>query len=111
MRCCWQGTYLKARERTAGDFPLVSVAVGCALRNGAIQQARLVLGGVAPVPWRSPGAEAVLEGQAPSPALATHATEAALAGVTPLSHNAFKVDIARALVARAIMAVTRLQEA
>jgi xanthine dehydrogenase YagS FAD-binding subunit len=101
----WRGTYLKARERTAGDFPLVSVAVGYALEDGAIRHARLVLGGVAPVPWPSPQAEAVLAGQAPSPALAAQAAEAALAEAQPLAHNAFKVDIGRALIARAIMAV------
>jgi xanthine dehydrogenase YagS FAD-binding subunit len=101
----WQGTYLKARERTAGDFPVVSVAVGYALDAGLIRQARLVLGGVAPVPWRSPAAEAVLEGQHPSPELAANAATAALANAQPLSHNAFKVEIGRALVERAIMAV------
>jgi xanthine dehydrogenase YagS FAD-binding subunit len=101
----WQGTYLKARERTAGDFPLVSVAVGYALDAGLIRQARLVLGAVAPVPWRSPAAEAVLEEQRPSPALAGRAAAAALAGAQPLAHNAFKVEIGRALVERAIMAV------
>jgi xanthine dehydrogenase YagS FAD-binding subunit len=101
----WQGTYLKARERTAGDFPLVSVAVGYALDAGLIRQARLVLGGIAPVPWRSPAAEAVLEGQHPSPELAANAATAALANAQPLSHNAFKVEIERTLVERAIMAV------
>lgn len=101
----WQGTYLKARERSAGDFPLVSVAVGYALAAGRIRQVRLVLGGVAPVPWRSPVAEAALEDQPPSPALAARAAAAALASAQPLSHNAFKVEIGRALVARAIMAV------
>jgi xanthine dehydrogenase YagS FAD-binding subunit len=101
----WRGTYLKARERTAGDFPLVSVAVGYALDAGLIRQARLVLGGVAPVPRRSPSAEAVLEGQRPSPDLASHAAAAALANAQPLTHNAFKVEIGRALVERAIMAV------
>jgi xanthine dehydrogenase YagS FAD-binding subunit len=101
----WRGTYLKARERTAGDFPLVSVAAGYALEDGAIRHVRLVLGGVAPVPWPSPQAEAVLAGQAPSPALAAQAAEAALAEARPLTHNAFKVDIGRALIARAVMAV------
>jgi xanthine dehydrogenase YagS FAD-binding subunit len=101
----WRGTYLKARERTAGDFPIVSVAVGYALSGDVAQQARLVLGGVAPVPWRSRAAEAVLEGQEPTPELAARATEAALANAQPLAHNAFKIDIARALVPRAIMAV------
>ena len=101
----WRGTYLKARERTAGDFPIVSVAVGYALDAGLIRQARLVLGGVAPVPWRGSAAEAALEGQRPSPELAARAAAAALAKAQPLSHNAFKVEIGRALVERAIMAV------
>lgn len=101
----WQGTYLKARERSAGDFPLVSVAVGYALDAGLIRQARLVLGGVAPVPWHSPAGEAMLEGQLPSPALAARVAAAALASAQPLSHNAFKVEIGHALVERAILAV------
>ena len=105
MPSTWRGTYLKARERTAGDFPLVSVAVGCAVEGGVIQHARLILGGVAPTPWRSPEAESVLEGQSPSPELAERAAEAALAQATPLPHNAFKLDIGRVLVARAILAV------
>jgi xanthine dehydrogenase YagS FAD-binding subunit len=101
----WQGTYLKARERTAGDFPLVSVALGYACDAGLIRQARLVLGGVAPIPWRSPAGEAVLEGQPPSSALASRAAAVALAGAQPLSNNAFKVEIGRALIERAVMAV------
>jgi len=108
MELSWRGTYLKARERTAGDFPLVSAAVGYARDTGVIQHARVVLGGVAPVPWRSPQAEAVLTGQTPSPALAARAAEAALAAAQPLRHNAFKVDIARALLTRAIMAVATM---
>ena len=109
VRPGWVGTYMKARERTAGDFPVVSVAVGYALETGVIRQARLVLGGVAPVPWRSSAAEAVLEAQHPSPELAAHAATAALAHAQPLAHNAFKVDIGRALVERAIMTVAALQ--
>ena len=108
LELSWKGTYLKARERTAGDFPLVSVAVGYALDAGAIQHARVVLGGVAPIPWRSPQAEAVLTGQSPSPELAALAAEAALTVAQPLRHNAFKLDIARALIARAIMAVATM---
>jgi xanthine dehydrogenase YagS FAD-binding subunit len=104
-RLGWQGTYLKARERTAGDFAVVSVAVGYALDTGRIRQARLILGGVGPVPWRSPAGEAALEDQLPSPALAAGAAAAALASAQPLSHNAFKVEMGRALVERAIMAI------
>jgi xanthine dehydrogenase YagS FAD-binding subunit len=108
LELSWRGTYLKARERTAGDFPLVSAAVGYALATGVIQHARVVLGGVAPTPWRSPQAEAVLTGQSPSPALAARAAEAALAAAQPLQHNAFKLDIGRALLTRAIIAVATL---
>ena len=87
------------------------MAIGYALENGAIRHARLVLGGVAPVPWRSPEAEAVLEDQSLSPELAARAAEAALAAAQPLSHNAFKVEIGRALIARAILAVAALPRA
>jgi xanthine dehydrogenase YagS FAD-binding subunit len=109
MPPAWRGTYLKTRERTAGDFPLVSAAVGYALEAGRIRQARLVLGGVAPVPWRSPEGEAVLEGQPPSPPLAARAAAAALEKAKALSHNAFKVEIGRATVERAVMIVASLQ--
>jgi xanthine dehydrogenase YagS FAD-binding subunit len=101
----WQGTYLKARERTAGDFPLVSVAVGFALSGGHIQHPRIVLGGVAPMPWRSTDAESFLLSQTASPQHAAEAADIALAGAQPLAHNGFKLDIARALIARAILTV------
>lgn len=104
----WRGTYLKARERSAGDFPLVSVAVGYALDAGVMQHVRVMLGGVAPVPWPSPAAMARLEGQSPSATLAASAADAALAAARPLRHNTFKVDIARTLISRAIMAVATL---
>lgn len=98
----WHGTFLKARERTAGDFPLVSVAAGFLVSNGTIRQARVVLGGVAPVPWRSLAAEAVLEGQTPSEEVSVQAAQAAFAAAQPLTNNDYKVDIGRTLVARAI---------
>lgn len=101
----WRGTYLKARERSAGDFPMVSVAAGFAVENGAARHVRIVLGAVAPVPWRVPAAEAVLEGQAVTPERAARAAEAALAGAQPMSGNAYKLDVARALIARALLAV------
>lgn len=111
MPLAWRGTYLKARERTAGDFPLVSVAAGYTLSDGIMRHVRLVLGGVSPMPWRSQAAEAVLDGQRFSPELAIQAAQAALAAAQPLPHNAYKVDIARASIQRAITAVaTQLEE-
>ena len=101
----WRGAYSKSRERTAGDFPIVSLALGYELRDGRMTNARLVLGGVAPTPLRSLDAEAALESQPPDEAVASAAADAALTGATPLSNNAFKLDLARALIARG---VTRL---
>jgi xanthine dehydrogenase YagS FAD-binding subunit len=101
----WRGTYNKARERTAGDFAMVSAAVGLALAGGAARHVRIVLGAVAPVPWRVPGAEAVLEGQPVTPERAAQAAEAALAGARPMSGNAYKLDVARALILRCILTV------
>jgi xanthine dehydrogenase YagS FAD-binding subunit len=99
----WHGSYFKARERTAGDFPIVSLALGYELRDGRMTHVRLVLGGVAPTPRRIRDAEAVLEGQAPEDTVAAEAASAALDGATPLQHNAFKLDLAHALILRGVM--------
>ncbi len=101
----WHGTYLKARERSAGDFPMVSVAAGFAVEDGRARHVRIVLGAVAPVPWRVLAAEAVLEGQAVTPERAAEVAERALAGAQPMSGNAYKLDVGRALIARALLAV------
>jgi xanthine dehydrogenase YagS FAD-binding subunit len=98
----WTGTYLKARERTAGDFPLVSVAFGARVAEGRLSHVRLVLGGVAPTPRVCPEAEAILEGQAPGSATVERAAQAAFEAARPLPHNGYKLDLGRALIARAI---------
>jgi xanthine dehydrogenase YagS FAD-binding subunit len=104
----WRGTYVKARERTAGDFPIVSLAIGYELRDGTIANSRVVLGAVAPVPLRMQAAEALLNDQAPSEAVAAAAATTALAPASPLQHNGFKVDLARALIERNVTAVAQL---
>ena len=101
----WHGTYLKARERAAGDFPMVSVAAGFALEDGRARHARIVLGAVAPVPWRVPAVEAMLESQLITADLAGRAAAQALAGAQPMSGNAYKLDVGRALITRALLAV------
>jgi xanthine dehydrogenase YagS FAD-binding subunit len=98
----WRGVYSKARERTAGDFAIVSLALGFELSGGVIFSARVVLGGVAPAPLRSHAAEEVLNGQPPSNELAGRAADKALEAATPLSHNGFKLDLARALIVRGV---------
>jgi xanthine dehydrogenase YagS FAD-binding subunit len=98
-----RGAYSKARERTAGDFALASAAIGYELAGGRMTNVRVVLGAVAPSPFRSAAGEGVLEGQAPSEYLAERAATAALEGATPLAGNGFKVDLLRALVSRGVM--------
>ncbi|MBI4550995.1 MAG: xanthine dehydrogenase family protein subunit M, partial [Candidatus Latescibacteria bacterium] len=97
--------YLKVRERQSIDFALVSVAAMITVANGVCQEARIVLGGVAPIPWRVPDAETFLRGKRISEAVANSAAEAALEGAKPMRDNAYKVTIAKVLVRRAVMAL------
>ncbi len=90
-------------ERQAWSFALVSVAVQLSLQDELVQSARIVLGGVSTIPWRVPAAEAVLLGRRVSEELAERAAEAALAEAVPLSHNGYKVTMARGLIRRAIL--------
>jgi xanthine dehydrogenase YagS FAD-binding subunit len=98
-----RGVYLKAMERAAWSFALASAAAQLTLRDGRVERARLVLGGVAAVPWRVPEAEALLEGQPLTPELAARAAARAVAGAAPLAHNAYKVPLARELARRALL--------
>jgi xanthine dehydrogenase YagS FAD-binding subunit len=106
MPAGWHGSYSKSRERTAGDFPIVSLALGYELQDGRMTHVRVVIGGLAATPLRGRTAESVLEGSAPTDAIAAAAADAALAGATPLEHNAFKLDLARALITRGVMRLT-----
>lgn len=94
--------YMKLRERTSYAFAVVSAAAGLRLEGGAITEARLALGGVALKPWRAREAEAVLAGAAPGHAVFRAAAEAALAEARPSGGNAFKIELARRIVVRAL---------
>jgi len=99
-----RGTYLKAIDRKVWAFALVSVATFLRLGESRITDARIVLGGVAPVPWRASAAEAALRGSVPDDAILDRAARAALADAEPLQHNAYKVLLATTLVRRALAA-------
>ncbi len=94
--------YLKVRERTSYAFALVSAAAALQVEGGAIAQARIALGGVALKPWRARAAEQVLRGAPPDAAAFRRAADAALAGAAPSGDNAFKIELARRVVARAL---------
>src|SRR5690242_6251900 len=95
-------TYLKIRDRLSYAFALVSVAVGLELEGDSIREARLALGGVAHKPWRNSSAEAALRGQAAGYETFARAADAVLLGAKGFEHNAFKIDLARRVIIRAL---------
>jgi len=102
-----RGVYMKAMDRAAWAFALVSAAAQVAIANGRVARARLVLGGVANTPWRVAAAEE-LRGQELTPERAAQVAERAVAGATPLPHNQFKVPLARELARRALLSAAGL---
>jgi len=98
-----KSTYLKFKERESLDFALASAAVALRLGpNEAVRESRIVLGGVAPVPWRVPAAEKFLVGKKLTPDVLSETAKIALAEAKPLEKNAYKVPLAQTLVRRAL---------
>jgi xanthine dehydrogenase YagS FAD-binding subunit len=95
-------TYLKLRDRASYAFALVSVAAALKLEGGAIKTARIALGGVAHKPWRVPEAEKLLEGKPAGEEAFKAAADLILAGARGYEHNAFKIELARRGIVRAL---------
>jgi xanthine dehydrogenase YagS FAD-binding subunit len=100
-----RGTYVKIRQRGAWDHGIVTVAAVARVEEGVFQDVSIVLGGVAPKPWRAKEAEDLLRGQAVDEALATAAGAAALANARPLSRNGYKVAMAQDAIRDAVLAL------
>jgi xanthine dehydrogenase YagS FAD-binding subunit len=96
------GVYLKLRDRASYAFALISVAAAVEVRRGEIKEARLALGGVAHKPWRSTEAEEFLKGKDIKAATFQQAAEIALKEAKPLTYNAFKVDLTKRAIRRAL---------
>ncbi|MFI5011653.1 MAG: FAD binding domain-containing protein [Hyphomicrobiales bacterium] len=94
--------YLKVRERTSYAFAVVSAAAALRIEGAAIVEARIGLGGVALKPWRARAAEETLAGSRPDGTAFRRAAEAALADAKPSGDNAFKIELARRIVTRAL---------
>jgi xanthine dehydrogenase YagS FAD-binding subunit len=94
--------YLKLRERTSYAFAVVSATACLHIEDGVIAEARLALGGVAAKPWRARAAEVALAGIGPNPEPFRRAAEAALEEARPSGDNAFKIELARRIVVRAL---------
>jgi len=95
--------HYEIRQKAMFDWPLAVAGVALKMDGTTVQSARIVMGYVAPVPWPSVEAAQALAGKSVSEETAAAAAEAAVHGARPLSHNAYKVQLARVAVKRAIL--------
>lgn len=96
----------EVKFKQSHDWPIVSAAVALRMNGAVVESARVALGYVAPIPWRSREAEEVLRGKRIDEAVAWQAAEAALADAKPMSENGYKVQVAKTALRRAIMKAT-----
>jgi xanthine dehydrogenase YagS FAD-binding subunit len=97
-----KSAHYEIKFKQSHDWPVAMASVALFMSGTSVQNARVVLGAVAPVPWRSQAAEAVLKGKAVTLEVAAEAAEAAVKSSKPMSQNAYKVQLARVAVQRAI---------
>ena len=100
-----RSTYLKVRDRASFAFALASAAVALDVEGSMIRNARVALGGVGTKPWRSREAERALVGRKVTEATFRAAADAALAGARPHTDNAFKINLAKRTLVRALASV------
>src|SRR6202041_2769320 len=94
--------YLKIRDRQSYEFALASAAVALDMDGSKVRDARIALGGIATIPWRSREAEDALAGKILTETVAEAAARAAFAGAKPRVHNAFKVALGQSPLVRAL---------
>jgi xanthine dehydrogenase YagS FAD-binding subunit len=99
----------EVRYKQSHDWPLAAASAVLDMSGTTVRGARIVMGAVAPIPWRSQNAERALAGKAITEQTAMAAADAAVQGAKPMSGNAYKVQIARTAVKRAIMKAAGMQ--
>ncbi len=97
-----RGFFLKSMERKAWSFALVSIALQLRLDGYRVAEGQMVLGGVAPIPWRAKEAEEILRGEKLSEDLVQRTAKAAVSGVRPMRDNGYKVQLVQSLVRKAL---------
>ena len=97
-----RSTYHKVMDREAWTHAVVAAAVVLEMDRDVCRHARIVLSGVAPIPWRVAEAEAMLVGQRITPEIAARVGEAAVANARPLAKNGYKVPLTSAVVRRTL---------
>jgi xanthine dehydrogenase YagS FAD-binding subunit len=99
----------EVRQKEALDWPLATASVAVKIEGGKVSSARIVMGHVAPTPWPAPDAEKWVAGRTLSGETCTRAGEEAVKGARPLSQNAYKVQLARVAVKRALLAAAKVR--
>jgi xanthine dehydrogenase YagS FAD-binding subunit len=100
-----KSTYVKFKERGTWDFALVSAAVRAVVSEKTLKDIKIVLGGVAPIPWRLEKAENLLRGKPVTEDSVNHAAKQALSNARPLEENAYKQELAEIAVSRAVLSL------
>jgi xanthine dehydrogenase YagS FAD-binding subunit len=100
-----KSAYIKLKERGTWDFALVSAAAAGAVSGKRLGEVRIVLGGVAPVPWRLTKAEGAVKGKTPSPSLIKEAARLALQDARPLQENGYKRQLVEAALGQVLAAL------
>ncbi len=100
-----KSVYLKLRERGTWDFAIVSAAVRGSVSAAVFKEVKIVLGGVAPVPWRLEKAEQMIKGKKATEALLREAAREALKDARPMTENGYKKDLVETIVYRAAISL------
>jgi xanthine dehydrogenase YagS FAD-binding subunit len=100
--------FVKVRDRESYEFAVASAAVALDLVDGLVRTSRIALGGVATVPWRAERAEDALRGKPVNEDTARSAAQAAFAGALPRQHNAFKIELGKRTLVRALQGAAAL---
>jgi xanthine dehydrogenase YagS FAD-binding subunit len=103
----WRSSYRKVRARNSWDFALAGVALALKFRGDVVDEARVVLSGAAPIPWRSREAEEFITGKRLDGETAAKAAEAAVKEAHPLKHNGYKVALFRGMIEEELLKITK----
>ena len=95
--------HYEVRFKASHDWPIAFATVILAMNGNRVGSSRVVMGAVAPVPWRAQAAEQALAGKTIDERTAAQAAEAALTGARPMTQNGYKVQVAKTAVKRAIL--------
>jgi xanthine dehydrogenase YagS FAD-binding subunit len=101
--------YLKVRDRQSYEFALASAAIALDLQDDSVREVRIALGGLATKPWRARDAETELAGKVLNEANARQAAEVALASARPHEQNAFRIELGRRTLVRALLEAGKLR--